>query len=330
MTPVDNHEKINGDKKFSRGRRDRLVWLLMAALFLSAAVLALGIAVRTRADGGSGLRWWEHHMEESDGPVLPLDEGLPAALLPAYPSPFRTETEEDGHLSAEEGTTAGESVPESVSESPPPSSDPPRKREEMIYHSHPNDRMEIALTFDDGPHPRLTPIILDILEEYGIKATFFMVGENVGYYPAAARAVAEAGHEIGNHTFSHRKFDRMGEEELLREIASCESAIAGFSESPVRLIRPPEGQMSDTMGRVIGSLDYRVILWDVDTRDWAHTPPETITRHILDTVKPGDIILMHDFIGYDSPTPEALRRVIPALLERGYRFVTVGELMDGD
>jgi peptidoglycan/xylan/chitin deacetylase (PgdA/CDA1 family) len=83
------------------------------------------------------------------------------------------------------------------------------------------------------------------------------------------------------------------------------------------------------MGEVLGSSDYRVILWDVDTRDWAHTPPDEIARHILDTVQAGDIILMHDFIGHDSPTPAALRLVIPALLARGYRFVTVGELVEG-
>ena len=115
-----------------------------------------------------------------------------------------------------------------------------------------------------------------------------------------------------------------------REILSCEEAIASVSDSPIRFIRPPEGQMSDTMRRVIGESDYRVILWDVDTRDWAHTPPAEITRHILDTVQAGDIILMHDFIGYNSPTPEALRAVIPALLERGFHFVTVGELVGGD
>ena len=199
--------------------------------------------------------------------------------------------------------------------------------DEIVYHSRFNDRMEIALSFDDGPHPRLTPVILDILEEYGIKATFFMVGENVGYYPAAARAVAEAGHEIANHTFSHRKFGKMTEGEMREEIASCEQALASVSESPVHFIRPPEGQMNETMRRVAGNLDYRIILWDVDTRDWAHTPPAEISRHILDTVQAGDIILMHDFIGHDSPTPEALRQVIPELLARGYRFVTVGELV---
>ena len=202
--------------------------------------------------------------------------------------------------------------------------------DEIVYHSRHNDRMEIALSFDDGPHPRLTPVILDILEEYGIKATFFMVGENVGYYPDAARAVAEAGHEIANHTFSHRKLGRMSEEEMRREILSCQDALSSVGGTATRLVRPPEGQLSTAMRQVAGMLDYRIILWDVDTRDWAHTPPAEISRHILDTVQAGDIILMHDFIGHNSPTPEALRMVLPELISRGYRFVTVGELVRGD
>ena len=319
MTPVGNDGKVNRINAFSSSRKGRLIWLFAAASFLALTVFALLVAVRTRADDGLGTGWWEHHIGEgetaSDTVSESVVEGIPAALYPAYPSPFRPLPERQETEALTEPATETEAATEG---------------EEIVYHSRHNDRMEIALSFDDGPHPRLTPVILKILEEYGIKATFFMVGENVGYYPAAARAVVEAGHEIGNHTFSHRKFGRLEEEELRREILSCEEAIASVSDSPVRFIRPPEGQMSDTMRRVIGSSDYRVILWDVDTRDWAHTPPAEITRHILDTVQAGDIILMHDFIGYDSPTPEALRAVIPALLERGFHFVTVGELVEGD
>ena len=227
-----------------------------------------------------------------------------------------------GHGRLEHSLEEASAMPAAVTECAP--------RDEIVYHSRHNDRMEIALSFDDGPHPRLTPIILDILEEYGIKATFFMVGENVEYYPEAARAVTEAGHEIANHTFSHRKFGRMSEEEMRREILSCQDALEAMDETAPRFIRPPEGEMSPVMRRVAGTLDFRIILWDVDTRDWAHTPPEEISKHIVDTVQAGDIILMHDFIGHDSPTPEALRLVIPELLARGYRFVTVGDLVSGN
>ena len=308
-----------------KARRDRLLWIIAVVVFLTLAALAMWVWVRTVAGSGYGAGRVEHSLDDPPTPES-LPEDYPAALLPNGLSPFRPSPE------GEEGTVS-ETPLETVSEpetvrgiDPVGKSD---QQEEIVYHSRRNDRMEIALSFDDGPHPRLTPVILSILEEYGIKATFFMVGENVGYYPDAARAVAEAGHEIGNHTFSHRKFNRMSEHEMLDEIHACEQAISGVTATPAHFIRPPEGQMNEAMRRVIGTLDYRIILWDVDTRDWAHTPPAEISRHILDTVQAGDIILMHDFIGHDSPTPEALRMVIPALLERGYRFVTVGELVDG-
>ena len=299
-----------------RSRQGRIIWIVVAALFLALIGLVIWTWVRTRAGEGYGAGRMEHSL---DGGQPTGSEDCPAVLLPAYPSPFRPAP--DGADEETEISTEAESETAAA---------PPRREDEIVYHSRKNDRMEIALSFDDGPHPRLTPVILSILEEYGIKATFFMVGENVGYYPDAARSVVEAGHEIGNHTFSHRRFNRMNEAEMLEEIHACEQAISSVSEFPVRFIRPPEGQMNETMRRVIGGLDYRIILWDVDTRDWAHTAPAEIARHILDTVQAGDIILMHDFIGHNSPTPEALRLVLPELLSRGYRFVTVGELVEGD
>ncbi len=200
---------------------------------------------------------------------------------------------------------------------------------DIVFYRKNNDRMEIALTFDDGPHPYYTPIILDILKEYNVKATFFMIGENVKYYPAAAEAVLEAGHEIGNHTNHHRGLKAMPDSEILREIEDCEEAIFSLSEYRPRFIRPPEGAMNDQVRQVVRGMNYRIILWDVDTHDWAHTPPAEICRHVLEEIDAGGIILMHDFIGHNSPTPAALRLMIPALLERGYKFVTVGELLDG-
>ena len=289
-------------KNRDTARRGRILWVTVAVLFIMLIALVLWVRVRTRAGEGYGAGRFQHTLSDTASETsaaetasMPPRDDQPAVLIPVSPA-----------------SESGSDMPEG----------------EIVYHSRRNDRMEIALSFDDGPHPRLTPIILEILEEYGIKATFFMVGENVQYYADAARAVVEAGHEIGNHTFSHRRFGRMTEHEMLDEIASCEDAISSVSDTPVHFIRPPEGQMNDTMRRIVGTLDYRIILWDVDTRDWAHTPPAEICRHILDTVQAGDIILMHDFIGHDSPTPEALRMVLPELIARGYRFVTVGELVD--
>ena len=200
---------------------------------------------------------------------------------------------------------------------------------DIVFYKKANDNMEIALTFDDGPHPYYTPIILKILEEYGIKATFFMIGENVTYYPDAAEAVLNAGHEIGNHTNHHKGMKSLSDHEIQKEIEDCEDVIFSLADYRPTLIRPPEGAMNDQVRRVIGALNYRIILWDVDTHDWAHTPPTEICKNVLSEIESGDIILMHDFIGHNSPTPEALRMLIPALLERGYKFVTVGELLDG-
>lgn len=199
---------------------------------------------------------------------------------------------------------------------------------DIVFYRKRNDNMEIALTFDDGPHPYYTPLILEILEEYGVKATFFMIGENVKYYGDAAEAVLAAGHEIGNHTYHHKTLNPLSDKDILQEIQSCEDELFSLGEYRPRLVRPPEGSMNQQVKEVVGGLDYRIILWDLDTKDWAHTPPAEISRHVLDDVTAGDIILMHDFIGHNSPTPEALRLFIPEMLARGYKFVTVSELLE--
>lgn len=197
-----------------------------------------------------------------------------------------------------------------------------------IFRKHANASMKIALTFDDGPHPSQTLRILDILDKYGIKATFFVVGVNATYYSEALEEVCRRGHEIGNHTFSHPQVSKLDPEALEKEVDECENTLLGLTDRKTKLFRPPEGMIDSSVKRVLGKLDYKVILWDIDTRDWAHTPPEAIADNVISHISSGDIILMHDYIAYNSPTAEALELFIPVLLEKGYTFTVISDLLN--
>ncbi len=199
--------------------------------------------------------------------------------------------------------------------------------EARVFHKSPGSTKKIALTFDDGPHPRLTPMILDILEEYGISATFFVIGKNAVDYPDAMRLLSESGCEIGNHTFSHGDLSGKSESRMRDEILGCSRVLSENFGVSSNLLRPPHGKYDECLTRVGEELDYDIILWNIDTEDWAHASAQNIANKVLGNVEGGDIILMHDFIGHGSHTCEALRLIIPELLERGFEFVTVSELI---
>ncbi|MBQ2734859.1 MAG: polysaccharide deacetylase family protein [Clostridia bacterium] len=203
----------------------------------------------------------------------------------------------------------------------------PSHAQTQVYHSVKTDTMKIAITFDDGPHPFLTQQILDILDQHGVKATFFMVGVNIINYPDAARAVLKAGHEVGNHTFSHTHLKQLSEAQVARELGYCEDALEELCEYRPHLFRPPEGAINTYVEHCSESNDYTLILWSLDTRDWESKNTEQIVDTVLSHVEAGDIILMHDYIGRHSKTPEALSILLPKLLERGFEPVTVSELL---
>ena len=185
----------------------------------------------------------------------------------------------------------------------------------------------VALTFDDGPHPRTTAEILDVLKEYGVRATFFNVDENALKRPElTAREVAE-GHEVGNHTFTHINIRSLSEEEVKRQLLETEDAVTEAAGVKPTLFRPPEGRIGEEGERAAEELGYTVVLWSVDTRDWTHRTAYAIAETVTQNVKDGDVILCHDFISGESHTAEALRIFIPKLLEEGYEFVTVSELI---
>ena len=178
-----------------------------------------------------------------------------------------------------------------------------------VYRSVTTDKKQIALTFDDGPHPSLTPKILEILERYD------------------ARAVIKAGHEVGNHTFTHPHLARLNEVAIMDEIGRCEDALEELAEYRPHLLRTPQGALTPCLEKCLLDDDYILVLWSLDTRDWDNKSTVYIVQTVLSSIKSGDIILMHDYIGYNSKTPEALEQIIPALLADGYEFVTVSALL---
>jgi len=187
----------------------------------------------------------------------------------------------------------------------------------------PQDRpYKIALTFDDGPSYKNTPVLLEGLAKRGVKATFFMLGVNAERYPKTAAQVAAAGHLIGNHSYGHKLLTLLSAKGVKDEVESGANAIEKATGVLPTLIRPPYGGVS---AMVLENLDAPVILWSVDVGDWEYTDAVYIRDATLKVIKDGDIILMHDT--YETSVEAALM-IIDDLSDKGYAFVTVEELME--
>ena len=177
----------------------------------------------------------------------------------------------------------------------------------------------VALTFDDGPNAN-TSRVLDILEKYNVKATFFVLGTNIKGYEDTILRMKELGMEIGNHMYSHKLMTRLTEEEITSEIKKVDDLFFNIINRYPTLIRPSYGTSNKRMLKII---DRPVIIWDIDTLDWKYHNSTRISNKILDKVSDGDIVLMHDIY---SATANSLEITIPKLLDKGYQLVTVSEL----
>ena len=192
-------------------------------------------------------------------------------------------------------------------------------------------RHVVALTFDDGPGPQ-TLQVLDVLDKYGIKATFFLIGKNVDKHPEIAREIARRGHEIGNHTYHHPLLTAIETPQQIRhEVELGATSIEKATGSCPRLFRPPCGWRSPWMMRSLQDLGYSVVTWDVDPNDWRHPGPKVIEKYVLHGVHAGSIVLLHDGLRtFENPdissTVTALPVVISELQSRGFEFATVSEL----
>lgn len=183
----------------------------------------------------------------------------------------------------------------------------------------------IAITFDDGPHPTLTPQLLDMLKQRGIHATFFVIGQMAKEHPEILQRAVREGHEIGNHSFSHPNLGKMSEEGVRRELNGTKDIITNAIARPVTLMRPPYGSLASAQKKLVnGDLGYKIILWDVDPLDWKDRNSDSVARRILEGTHKGSIILAHDI---HATTVAAMPRVLDGLLAKGFRFATVTELL---
>ena len=183
----------------------------------------------------------------------------------------------------------------------------------------------IAMTFDDGPSATLTPKLLDILAAHQIKATFFVIGENVAEHPEIVARAAREGHEIGNHSWSHPNFGKMSDDGVRSQVQRTDDAIKSATGSRPTLLRPPYGSITAREKRWIhDQFGYQIILWDVDPYDWKRPGPSVVRNRILKETRPGSIVLSHDI---HPGTIEAMPSTFDALQAKGFKFVTVSELI---
>ena len=179
----------------------------------------------------------------------------------------------------------------------------------------------VALSFDDGPHPVYTKSLLDGLRERGVKATFFVVGENIPGNEDLIRQMEEDGHLIGNHTYDHADISKMSDEENCRELRKTSELVKQITGHQTAYVRPPFGNWKESMDCRISMI---AVKWTIDTLDWKSKNVEEIIRKVMQQVSDHDIILMHD---YYATSVEAALQIVDRLKAEGYEFVTVEDLI---
>ncbi len=183
----------------------------------------------------------------------------------------------------------------------------------------------IALTFDDGPHPKNTPRLLEMLKSRNIKATFYVIGSSIDSNPHILKRIVADGHEVGNHTYTHGNLSKMSDAALRRELDRCRDSIGRVTGVQPRTMRPPYGALLTRQREMImREYGYPTILWDVDPRDWQRPGPSVVTQRILTGTRNGSVVLAHDL---HKPTIDAMPATLDGLLRKGYQFVTVSQLL---
>lgn len=183
----------------------------------------------------------------------------------------------------------------------------------------------IAITFDDGPHPENTPRLLDMLRARNIKATFYVIGRSVEMYPQIVRRMVAEGHEIGNHTWTHRNLTSLSDSSIRMEMDRTRDVIISACGVTPRTMRPPYGALRESQRAwIFKEYGYPTIMWSVDPKDWQRPGVSVVASRILDNTHNGSIVLAHDL---HKPTVDAMPETLDGLLRRGFQFITVSQML---
>ncbi|MER7768470.1 polysaccharide deacetylase family protein [Kitasatospora sp. NPDC096140] len=277
-------------------------------LLVAAGMSLLGTAAGCRAPWSSEEVAAEAGVDETALPVMPAGSaGAPgaaaAASAPAAPS---------AAASASPSATAAPGVV------------PVRKvlteAETKPVYELDAARKVVALTIDDGPDPRHTPTVLALLQQYGIRATFFLIGENATEHPALVREISDHGHHIANHTWTHPDLRSLSATKVRDELVRTSDLLHTTTGRQPTWFRAPGGDWSTESLKVAAELGMRNMAWSVDPRDWSRPGTSAIIDTVLKDVRPGSIVLNHDGGGDRSQTLAALKAYLPVLVDSGYFF----------
>ena len=186
----------------------------------------------------------------------------------------------------------------------------------------------VALTFDDGPHPQYTTQILDLLQQYDAKGTFFVVGQLAEKNPEVIARMYEDGHELANHTYTHPYTKSVSK--IKEEIEQTNNVIFSITGFYPNLFRPVEGNYTDEIVQTVVKDGFKIVMWSwhQDTEDWKNPGVHVIVSRVLKGIKEGNVVLFHDGGGNRRQTVGALEKILPELQRQGYRFITISEMIE--
>lgn len=197
------------------------------------------------------------------------------------------------------------------------------------------DKKYVALTFDDGPNPPFTDQILDVLDEYGAKATFFVVGQEIRKYPIIFKKIVDRGHEVGNHSWDHSRLTYKSYDYIMNQISTTDKLIRDHGYTGTIYFRAPFGHKLIVLPYILNETNRLHVLWNIELNDWDSPPPESMLAMFDEKISPGSIIVLHDGDavpkdGMKAPraaTVEVTKLILEKYIKQGYRFVTISELL---